>query len=247
MAREEMLHLAEQAGFVFKGRVVGKSPQRAAQASGEESALTVEVEEVLRSTEALRGLKGSEVIVIGANAGEGERESSRVWFTNVIALRAQAVLREVGQVAASQGREKEVEEVLRALEERPLRQHLAAANAVIHGKVLSSQRAEEPSIRRSEHDPEWWIARVQVLATLKGKVNGEIDVLFPNSTDIAWYKAPKLYEGVEGILVLWRGKVTEALPERLRNEYQVTEALDFIPLERLNEVRGLLGTQKGAR
>jgi hypothetical protein len=112
---------------------------------------------------------------------------------------------------------------------------------------MSGQRAEEPSIYRSEHDPEWWIARVQVLTVLKGKANGEIDVLYPHSTDIAWYKAPKLHEGITGILLLWRGKATEAVPEKARGMYQVIDPLDFLPMERLEEVQRLLGTEKRGR
>jgi hypothetical protein len=247
MATPEVVQMAEQAGFIFKGRVLREAPEQARRGGYGETSLTVEVEGVLRSTEALSHLTGAQVLIIRAGREDIDEGDSLLWFTNVVVLGAQVVLRELGHLKASAGNEREVEQALRAAEERMLQRHLAAANAVIHGRALSSHRAEEPSIMRSEHDPEWWIARVRVISTLKGKANGEIDVLFPNSTDIAWYKAPKLHEGMEGILVLWRGKVTEGLPDRGRNIYQVTEELDFIPLERLSEVQRLLGTEEEDR
>jgi hypothetical protein len=157
------------------------------------------------------------------------------------------VLEEVGQIKASREVERDLQQAVKTMEEQPLERRVAGADAVITGRVLSTHRAEEPSIYRSEHDPDWWIARVQVLSALKGKVNGEIDVLYPNSTDIAWYKAPKLHEGVSGILLLWRGKETEALPEKARGMYQVFDPLDLLSMDRLEDVQRLLGTEKRGR
>ena len=48
-----------------------------------------------------------------------------------------------------------VERVTREMEEERLRDHLASADAVIHGTVVEVRPAAELPQRFSEHDPEW--------------------------------------------------------------------------------------------
>lgn len=247
MNKSELLRLVEESGFIFRGKVIRKGAGGVPLAGAEEKAVRVEVEHVLRSTEALRGLAGKELVLVSEDAAAMEEGTTFLFFTNVVALGDHMVVRGVGHVKASRETAEEVAEAISVAEERPLRRRVGEADVIVTGRVISSHPAEAPSIHRSEHDPEWWIARVEVLSVLKGKAEKEIEVLFANSTDIAWYKAPKLHEGVSGILLLRRVREKEGVPEKARGMYAATDPLDLLPLERLEEVQRLLGQEKGSR
>jgi hypothetical protein len=125
---------------------------------------------------------------------------------------------------------------------------VAEADLIVTGRVTSSRRAETPSVLRSEHDAEWWIARVAVQTAVKGtKPKGELEVLFANSTDIAWYRSPKLHEGASGVFILRRVAQKEEVPEEARGIYEATDPLDLLPSDRLQEVHRALGHEKEER
>jgi hypothetical protein len=248
MSRAEMVSLVEKAGLVFRGKVArqGTSDARLMKAT-EGKTTTVEVEEVLRSTEALRGLAGREVILMIEHGGEIEEKKAQLFFTNVLELGAQVLLREVGRHEATREAVRDLNEALKTVEERPLHRRVMEAELILTGRVTSSRRAETPSVMRSEHDPEWWIARVAAQTAVKGtKPKGELEVLFANSTDIAWYKSPKLHEGASGIFILRRVSQKE-VPEEARGIYEATDPLDFLPSDRLQEVQRALGHERGER
>jgi len=245
MSKAELLRQVEQAGFVFRGRVVAKGAPGVPLAAGEGKAVRVEVEQIVRSTEALRGLLGKLVVVLSEDRAALEEGAAFFFFTNIVALGDHVVVRESGHMKSLPQATEEVAEAAKRAEERPLRQRVADAELIVTGTVVGSHRAEEPSVLRSEHDPEWWIADVQVRSTLKGKkARAKIEVLFANSTDIAWYRAPKLHEGAKGVLLLRRPRADDAVPKAAHAMYQVTDPLDFLPMERLSEVERLLEQDK---
>jgi hypothetical protein len=241
MSKADLLRQVEEAGFVFRGRVVAKDAPGAPLAAGEGKAVRVEVEQIVRSSEALRGLVGKQVIVLSGDRSALEEGAAFFFFTRVVALGDHVVVRESGHMKSLPQAVEEVAEAAKRAEERPLRERLADAELIITGIVVSSHRAEEASVLRSEHDPEWWIADVRVRSTLKGKkAQAKIEVLFANSTDIAWYRAPKLHEDAQGVLLLRRPKEGDSVPKAAHAVYQVTDPLDFLPMERLSEVERLL-------
>jgi len=106
-----------------------------------------------------------------------------------------------------------------------LRQHLASADAVVFGRVLTVHRAPEPlAAPISEHDPSWWVASARVIRSLKGDLKGEIEVRFPNSRDKAWYRVPKLKPDDEGIFLLHRGG-----PKLRASVLAIIHPEDFLP------------------
>lgn len=251
MSKAELLRLVEESGFVFRGKVVGKGAPGVPLAAAEANAVRVQVDRIVRSTEVLRGFAGREVVVIAESASAVEEGSEFFFFTNVVSLGNEVVVRGLGDVKASRETAEEVTEAVRLVQERPLRERVTGAELIVTGRVIASRRAEEPSVMRSEHDPEWWIARVEVQSVLKsGKAEKEIkeiEVLFANSTDIAWYKAPKLHERASGILLLRRVREKQGVPEVARSMWEEIDPLDFLPLDRLEEVERLLGREKGNR
>jgi hypothetical protein len=249
MSNQELLRLVEGAGFIFRGKVIGHgAPQERAVPGAEGLAATVAVGEILRSTDVLKGLVGREVTLIGEHSSDVKEGSSYVFFTTCLTVGENAVLRDLGHLEVSADAVRDTAEAVRIAEDRPLQRRVAGAELVINGRVASSHALAKPSIPRSEHDPDWWIAHVTVRGVIKGpKVGKEIEVLFANSDDISWYKSPKLHEGASGIFILRRVDPKE-IPEDLdRATYQATDPLDFLPAERLPEVERAIESGKGDR
>jgi hypothetical protein len=243
---EELSRLVEEAGFIFRGKVTGKG-KPAIQHSAAQETKTAHIEAILRSTEVLRGLLGTAVTVVGDRAESMDDEGSFLFFTNCIVLADHVVVREVGRIRASGEAEREVAEVLNEAAERPLRKRVLTAELVVAGHVTTSSRADPKAIQKSEHDPDWWIARVAVESVIKGggKTVKTVEVLFANSKDIAWHKSPKLHEGLRGIFLLHAVTKADRPPKVDRVVYQATDPVDFLPTERLPEVTRVLSSDKG--
>jgi len=247
MSAEEMLRLVDEAGFVFRGKVVrhGSSDvEPASEAAGE--TIIVEVQEVLRSTDVLRGLVGTEVIVVSQNAAAVADGDVGVFFTNCVSLGDQVLVREVGYREASRESVREIDETMRIAAQRPLAERVAGAQMIVTGQVVSVQPLERPFPPRSEHDPDWSIARVTVGSVLKGpRSRKTIEVLFASSEDIVWYKSPKLHEGASGVFILRTRDEDEAPRELAPTVYQATDPLDFLPAEQLPDVQRVLEQDTG--
>jgi hypothetical protein len=131
-----------------------------------------------------------------------------------------------------------------AAPEAELAQRVAQAEIVVAGVVQSVSRygGARPNFQ-STHDPQWWQATIEVESVEKGKVTGKtIQVLFPNSSDVAWFRSPKLKPGDRGVWLLQNrdpfGKPVPALA--------VVSPHDAQPTGELEHVRSLLksGTKK---
>jgi hypothetical protein len=247
MDTDELRHFVEQAGFIFRGRISPHGPPDAPAIPADTGdAVVAEIVEVLHSTEALRGLAGREAIVVTRHAATLRERHSLIMFTDCVSLGQQILLREIGHAEASTEASREVAEALRETVERPLRERIGAADLIATGEVIESRPLEPDEPPRSEHDPDWWIARLTVASVLKGgKPRGAVEVLFANSTDIVWYRSPKLHRGTTGIFLLHRLKQEEVPKAAPRAAYQATDPLDFLPSERLGEVEHALGSDRG--
>jgi hypothetical protein len=235
-----LLDLIGQSGFIFRGKVVHRRiPDPPELSIHTEKIRTVEVGDILLSTRVLRSLQGREVTVISEHPLELHKDSEQLFFTNCLSLGDQAIFRELSHIAPESIQH--IRELVNVVAARSLRKRVQSADLIVEGKVLSSHAAERSGIPRSEHDPEWWIALVKVQSLVKGgKGTPEIEVLFANSKDIAWYKSPKLHEGDSGILLLRLLKPKEVLPELDRTVYQAIDPLDFQPSGRLQEIQSML-------
>jgi hypothetical protein len=97
--------------------------------------------------------------------------------------------------------------------------------------------AAGPVPRLSEHDPDWWSTTITIDAVEKGDHAGKtVQIVYANSQDIAWHKAPKIKAGDHGVFLLHnrdhRGKPVPALA--------VTHPLDFHPTADAPRILGLL-------
>ena len=117
-----------------------------------------------------------------------------------------------------------------------LAQRLAQADIVTSGVVIATGPVQ-PSRSGFEHGPDWQQATIEIETVEKGKVASKtITVLFSNSTDIAWYRSPKLKKGDRGVWLLQnRDPFGKATPD-----LAVVHAADCQPIAELDRIRGLL-------
>jgi len=200
-------NLIGEARFVFTGIVQqqGHSSLFFVPPSG--ATAVVRVERIHHSAPALRSQEGQQVTVVFAQ-DSNPAEGRRVFFTNPILYGETMAVKEVrSSELAEDAAELHERIALMSLEAEAaqLREHIASADAVVVGEVVSTRRAHEPDIARmSEHDPDWHLATIRIARALKGEHKGELTVRFPNSRDVAWYRVPKPQEGQEGVFLLHR-------------------------------------------
>jgi hypothetical protein len=247
MDTEEITRSVAAAGFIFRGSIIhdwkGEAPAVPPEAG---EIVATRIEEVVRSTPVLRGLAGQEALVVTRHAGALRQLERPILFTEVVSLGKQFLLRDVGHVEAGGETTRQVAAAIREADERPLRERIAAADLIVVGDVIESRAVEDPTLQHSEHDPIWWVARVNATAVLKGrKPRGEIQVLFANSRDHAWFASPKLHPPASGILLLFRVKVDEVPKAVPRTAYQATDPLDFHPLDRREDIERHVGGKGG--
>ncbi|UVK47009.1 hypothetical protein BPNPMPFG_002745 [Mesorhizobium sp. AR07] len=245
----------EEAGFIFRGKAVPDKDRSireeggAERGSTAENTISIHIDEVMHSTAELRGLRGRDALVITEHRATFEGGEEFVFFTDVVSLGDDLIVRELGHRRATSEAREEIAETLRAAVERPLAERVRHAELIVTGEVTASRVLERPSPPRSEHDPEWGIARVAVRTVLKGKKpKGDVEVLFANSHDIAWYKSPKLHEGKRGIFLLHlAGQEDEDdHPRDLpRPIHKAIDPLDFLPADREADVRRLIDQEGG--
>ncbi len=249
MELDDIKRMVAAAGFIYRGgphlHWTGEAPAIPAEAG---EVVATRIEHVLRGTPVLSGLAGQDALVITRQPTALRQHRHVILFTDCVSLGQQLLLREIGHVAVSDETARHVAEAIREADERPLRERVAGSDLIVVGEVVESQSAEGDRPARSEHDPLWWIARVAVKAVLKGrKPAGRIDVVFASSTDLAWFKSPKLYAGTSGIFLLRHVTDPEIPKDVPRTAYQATDPLDLLPAERLAEVERALGEDRGER
>jgi len=249
MDDEGIRRLVAAAGFIFRGSIEphwkGEAPPIPPEAG---ETVVVRIEHVLRSTPVLRGLVGREAFVIARRADAMRQSRSPILFTEVISLGQQLLLREIDHVAASDETSHQVAEAIGEEDERPLRERIAGAELIVTGKVAESEPTESARTPKGEHDPVLRLARLVVKSVLKGrKPADKLEVLFASSTDIAWFKSPKLYPGTNGIFLLRRVSENKFLEGAPHTAFQAIDPLDLLPMERIAEVERMLGEGRGGR
>lgn len=200
--------LRREATFVFSGTVEQEATSSLSFIPSSPATAVVRVERIYHAPADLHDQRGQEVTVIFADGSPPQQsEGRRVYFTDPVAYGETMGVREIGSIDEPdepEAVESLVTRVTAEINEEHIQEHLASAEAVIHGRVTEVHRAHNAARRFSEHDPDWWIARVEILRVIKGNHEGHIDVRYPNSRDVRWYLAPKLQEGQEAIFILHR-------------------------------------------
>jgi hypothetical protein len=174
--------------------------------------VVVRIDEVLHAPDAFARLAGSTVTLrLADDAPPLKAGAAWSFFANGVAFGESVALQEVGRLASDQVRLQTVEadsgdelplaSLQRALDTERLRSHAASAGAVVLGRVVALRRAGGPPLR--EHDPDWWIATLEIGHVQRGDgIEGDLDVLYPNSIDVRWRDVPKPKAGQDGLWIL---------------------------------------------
>ncbi len=124
---------------------------------------------------------------------------------------------------------------------------LLEADAVVVGKVIEVFKPNIFHSAVSEHNPDWYVARVEVDKVLSGlSVNvyekAILNVYFPASVDHDWYKAPKFKENQKGIWAL-RYHQNPVLAKHDPGMMAALDPLDFRKTGELKQIRSILAAR----
>jgi hypothetical protein len=247
---DALRNIVREAGFIFAGRLLPHHPGEAPPVpAGTGETVAIHVDDVLRSTDALRDLAGRQTFMLTKEAASLRSADGSIFFVQVLSLGQQLLLRELGRAELTAETLRHVEQAIREEDERPLRERVAAAELIVVGEVVDRRILERSFPPPSEHYPDWGIARVAVSAVLKGhKPRGEVEVLFAASLDRMWFHAPKLHRDTRGILLLFRIDQGERPPREIpHNAWQALDPLDLHPVERREAIERLIQAGKGER
>jgi hypothetical protein len=236
-AQEAIRH----SSFIFRGTVKRPRASNTRNLAASESTSVVTVDRVLRRPGTLDDFTGKDItILLREPAAKG---TAQIFVTEVVSYAGTLGVAEVGRLAASEDTaavRRSIEGALQEEADRALRTRIDSAVLVIVGRV-DSVRPAPPEVRgvpASEHWPDWWEALIQVESVLKGDSESRsVVVLFPNSTDVVWYDAPKFRKGQEGIWILQR---VTTLGAEVARYLTALRPLDFQPRDQLPRVKRLI-------
>lgn len=240
--------LIERSGFIFRGTVqkIGASNVTALPASP--STIVVRVDEVLKAPQGLESVRGHDVTVQEPRASSFKAGQQAIFYTSAYLYGENMAVKELAantRAVETKTLSTQITDSQRQADDRALTARIASASLVISGRVVEVTPliSREESARRSEHDPEYWRATVEVVTVLKGQApaNNRVSVLFAHSTDERWYFSPKYTQGQEGIFLMH--PVTAGMPGGV--DGTTLDRLDFQPSSQLDTVRRLI--QAGRR
>jgi hypothetical protein len=242
----------EQAPFIFKGTVSKTRASNVAAVPAAPDTAVVRVDEILKAPDVFRAF-AKKTITVKLKPGTSVRAEQRALFLTAgwmygdsIAVREVALASPTLDSAALTDLIADVE---RAKGDRALSGRIAASATVVAGRVadVSPLQAADKAGLRSEHDPDFWRAEIEVIGVEKpgARVGERVTVFFPHSTDEFWLKSPKLSNGQQAIFLLHKVPPdARDLKFAADSGYLVTDALDVQPLGTLDRVRSLIAKER---
>ncbi|HSH81373.1 MAG TPA: hypothetical protein VLA19_22830 [Herpetosiphonaceae bacterium] len=234
--------LGTQARFIFRGTIARLRATTMPAVAVTDSTAVVRVEEVLQAPDALGDPKGQEITVELSALPQAQEGQRAIFFTDPWLYGESLAVREWerrvdwGDDASLR---RQIADAAERQQDDALRRRLAMAVAVVAGRVYNNRPAAVYTAQRvSEHDPQWWEALIAVDVVVKGQISAPtVTVLFANSMDIVWFRAPKLRVGQDGVWLLHHEPVPGASVVTLA----IGDSLDAQPRDQLDRIRRLLG------
>lgn len=256
--------LAERSAIVVRGKVLKTSASNEPLVAASESTAVISVQQMYAGSEIAGDQTGRTATVILSRPGRLKVGEQALFFGNPRFLGSSLTIADEGEISGNAAEEQPaLERGLQARRDKPIVERLATATLVFRGTVdtvrpfeevrpreAAAAQAKPYPARPSEHDPEWHVASVKVVTSLRGAQAGQVvTVLFPASRDIVWFHAPKLKPGEDGVFITHALSREDAaasgasgLPtfvER-QNAHVVTEPFDVLPPSEEARVRALL-------
>jgi hypothetical protein len=206
----------------------------------DDATAVVRVERVYRAPEVL-GDQTSRAITIQLRKPDLKRGARAIFFASGWLYGESIAVTEEGR-ASTDDNEKFARQLddaeLRAAESELL-ERITAASLVVVGKVVRIAPPRKPARRgESEHDPDWFVADLDVESVEKGRRprREPVQLAFPTSDDIQWYWRPKPQPGQEGVWILH----SEELPGLPPGTFTALDPRDFQRRDQLEHVRSLV-------
>jgi len=259
--------LAEQATFVFRGTVKKLKAATMPSVPITNQTVIVHVDQVVQASKLLSGYEGRDITVLLTEGSKVKEGKQAVFYTNGWLFGDSIAVQSSGHTDVGKSATAFSAPVAKSFEtkrDRDLKEHLADADIVVRGKVVSvglpgelhvqggKPKAAKPGSTSyvSEHSPQWNEAIVDVQSVEKGRHSQkQIAVRFPRSDDVAWAQAPKLDPGQEGFFILHKAatKTGTKKPKRVGAEkkgrlqsYVALHAQDFLPTSKFGDISALI-------
>ena len=245
--------LTQRSQFIFQGTVIALQAATMSAVPITPTTMVVEVDEVIHAPVGLGNRTGQEITVQAEERGELQVGDQAIFYTNGWLYGQDLAVRAIGVQKVHKlttGQRQRVTASVQNKTDQELQDHLAQADLVIVGKVTSVQEIpsgsrlvaaiSSPARPVSEHDPQWQQAVIDVESVEKGKLaEGTVDVPFPASQDVRWYRVPKFHPGQEGVFLLHTNQDVRGLA---REALTSLHPLDIQPKDQLEHIRKLIGT-----
>jgi hypothetical protein len=230
-----------QSEFVFRARVekIGAATMPDVPVSA--ANVVVSVTSVFRAPDAVRLLTGKSITVVSADSAQLVPGQEIVFLAKGWLYGSSLAVIELGREAGT-------------VDDSTLPQRVAADTAAANDAALAARLADAVLVGSahvadtrtrggvdpltvSEHSPFWSEAILDVQSVEKGTAPGpRVIVLYPESIDVMWYRAPKLRAGLEGVFLLRRGAIEG--PDR--DAFTALDPIDVQPASALDRVRRLV-------
>jgi hypothetical protein len=143
-----------------------------------------------------------------------------------------------GQMAGLEAPVSSVQVALAELAQDEVVQHAREAEAIVRGRAVGLTEVPSAGLPR-EHDPDWWIATLEVDLVERGELpgvmgdSGTVAVLYANSIDVHWRESPKPKASQAGLWLLHRtpDELAELAP------FQLIHPIDLQPSIQLDLLR----------
>jgi hypothetical protein len=226
--------------FIFSGRVERTAAATLPSVPVDDATVVVRVERVFRAPELFDDQTGR-TITIQLRKADVKRGARALFFATGWLYGESIAVTEVGRASADD--ENKLAGQLGDAESRAaeseLLERVAAASLVVVGKVgrIAPPQKPEPT-GESEHEPDWFVAEIEVESVEKGRhpANEPALLAFPTSDDVQWYWRPKPQQGQEGVWILHREKLLGLPP----GTFTALDPRDFQRRDQLENVRRLV-------
>jgi hypothetical protein len=231
----------QESELVFRAKVAQVGASTMLELPASDTTTVVRVEEVYRSPETVRFLPGKSITVVTRDTGSLHAGEEVLFLTKVWLYGESLAVVEVGMEPVDMDHV-ELRQHFRAEAEAAkddmLRDRITNASLVVVGKVIGTTpvQVQDPATM-SEHAPMWSAAIVQVINIEKGSLSSnEVEVLYPQSRDVMWYRAPKFRTGQEGVWILRNQRIEDIN----REGFTALDPLDFHSTQALEQIRRLI-------
>jgi hypothetical protein len=203
----------------------------------------VHVDQVLHAPAAFAQLAGTRITVqLDPKIAPPAMGEQFAFFASGAAFGDSIAVDEIGRVPAAQiqphlaaaaaSGSAPFESLQADLEAEAVRQHVSDAAAVVVGRITGLAKVTgQPS---HEHDPDWWLATLDVYHVEKGRLKPQaLEVLYANSLDVRWRQVPKPKPAQDGMWILHAttGPLTKLA------KYQLIDPNDYQPVQNLDALR----------